>query len=145
MKAIMPVAFLSAFALLGAPVANAQTSKAAQWLASEQISAACGNSDGRFDPVGVIERDLTGDGQADLILDHGAIECRSSDLGSRSGFCGIRACSVIFYVRDGGLLKMSKEILSIGVEAGPGDRPAIALTGHNFEETTVRWNGSTFE
>ena len=115
-------------------------SKAARYLIREQIKAAC-PAGGTFDKAGIIERDLTGDGKSDLILDHGAITCND---GNRSGFCGIRACSVLFYVREGNLLKQKLEILSIGATVTGGNPPSIKLTGHNFQESSVRWNGATF-
>lgn len=128
-----------AFLFLAGPAAA--RSAAADYLIGQQIEAAC-EGPGSFGPDGIIERDLTGDGRSDLILDHGAIDC---DGKGRSLECGIRACSVYFYVREGQLLKLKKEILSIGVTVTGRDRPAIHLMGHNFEKTTWHWNGRDFE
>jgi hypothetical protein len=54
--------------------AAAQDSNAARYLAAQEIAAAC-DAGGTFGSGGLIERDLTGDGRDDLILDHGAISC----------------------------------------------------------------------
>ena len=121
--------------------ANAR-SNAAAWLVNEQLQAACDGfgGGGQISDDAVIERDLTGDGKADLIIDHSGIDCANG----RSGFCGVRACSVLFYVRKGRLLKKVEEILSIGVTVGQGRRPPIELIGHSFQRSTIRWNGRKF-
>lgn len=117
-------------------------SKATQWLMEDAVKRVCETKDGKFTSAGVIEADLTGDGRPDLVLDHGGIEC--SD-GSRALTCGIRACSILFYVREGDLLVEKTEILSIGASLGKGMPPTINLMGHNFEESSVRWNGRSFD
>jgi hypothetical protein len=136
---VLPLSIVAITAMLSASPALA-LSKAARYLINEQISAAC-PSGGKFAAGGVDERDLTGDGKADLILDHGGITCND---GSRSSFCGIRACSVYFYVRDGNLLKEKLDILSIGATVKGGNPPSIELIGHGFEKSTVRWDGKSF-
>ena len=87
-------------ALLASP-AQAR-SKAADYLVRDQIADACEGGKGSINPAAVIERDLTGDGQPDLIISHDGITC--SD-GGRSNACGMQVCSVTIYVRDGALLK----------------------------------------
>ena len=118
-------------------------SKAAAYLIGQELAKACDGlgGGGRIDDEAVIERDLTGNGKADLIIDHGGIQCSGEQ---RSGYCGIRACSVLIYVRKGRLLKLAEEILSIGVTVGKGRRPGIELVGHSFQSTTIRWNGRKF-
>lgn len=63
---------------------------------------------------------------------------------SMSGYCGFRACSVLFYVRRGSLLKLEMETLSIGVDVGRGKRPKIKLMSHDFRESTIRWSNGRF-
>lgn len=124
-----------------APSAAAR-SKAADWLVQEQIAEGCGNNrPGRFAPSALIERDLTGDGKKDLIISHDGLTCGS---GARSSFCGMRTCTVILYVREGDLLRKSKDVLSIGVTVGAGNPPAIELIGNDFQERTMRWDGRAF-
>lgn len=116
-------------------------SKAAQWLVKQQIADACETGGGSIDPSGVIERDLNGDGRADLIISHEAISCG----GGRSGFCGMQVCSVLFYIRRGDLLVKVHEMLGANVEVRPGRIPAIFLSAHGGGGGTVRWNGRSFE
>ncbi len=119
-------------------------SKAAEWLINEQIVEGCDeNSKGQFAPNSIFEQDLTGDGQKDLIIDHGGLNCLPDRHNSMN--CGVRACSVLFYVREGNLLIKKKEILSIGVSVEAGNPPIIHLMSHDYLKSTVRWNGYTFK
>lgn len=120
-------------------------SRAADYLVAEQIAAACNGGRGTIEPAGVIERDLTGDGAADLIIAHEAITCTGGGHTGRSLYCGMQVCSVHFYVRRGALLEPVLEMLGGGVVAGPGDVPAISMHGHGGGEGSVRWNGRTFD
>ncbi len=116
-------------------------SKAAQWLVKEEIAAACENGRGSIDPSGVIERDLNGDGRADLIISHDAIHCGRD----RSDFCGMQVCTVLFYIRRGDLLVKVQEMLGANVEVRSGRVPAIFLSAHGGGGGAVRWNGRRFE
>jgi len=128
------------FALLAAPVAAG--SKAADYLVREQIAEACAGQPGRIDPATVIERDLTGDGKADLIISHEGITCSG---GGRSQMCGMQVCSVMIYVREGALLKLAVgDRLGGGVTVGDGAIPAISMHGHGGARGSLRWNGSAF-
>ena len=106
-----------------------------------QIAAACEDRGGRF-TSGVYERDLTGDGQADLILDHGGIECNGD--WRRSGFCGAQVCSVYFYVRNGQALNEVKEMLGIVQSISSTPVPLIGIYAHGGPVFQWRWNGTTF-
>ena len=116
-------------------------SKAAQWLVKEQIAGACDGRRGTIDPSGVIERDLNGDGEDDLIISHEAISCG----GAMSSFCGMQVCSVYFYVRRGDLLVEVHEMLGGGVEVGSGRVPKISMYAHGGRRGSVSWNGRTFQ
>ncbi len=73
--------------ILAAAIAPAAAySNAANYLIAEQIASACEGNVGEIDPGSVIERDLTGDGKADLILSHEGINCSAGASTSRSGF-----------------------------------------------------------
>ena len=126
--------------LFGSSSALAWTN-ATSYLVKQQIHAAC-DGPGKISPQAVIEKDLTGDEKKDLIISHNGITCSS---GQSSGLCGIRACSVLIYVRQGPLLVLKKEILSIDVSTGTGAVPAIKLVSHNFDNVVLRWNGSAFK
>ncbi|MEM7302525.1 MAG: hypothetical protein AAF468_15710 [Pseudomonadota bacterium] len=117
-------------------------SKAVQYLANQEITEACDGADGKFEAGGLIERDLDGDGRADLVLSHEGISCRRNF--SRSGFCGAQVCTVKIYLRRGNLLKLVDEFLGAGVKVGGGKRPKITAFGHGGGKTVVRRNGSSF-
>ena len=131
--------------LLAATASADARSRAADYLVAEQIAAACNGGRGTIDASGVIERDLTGDGAADLIIAHEAITCTGGGHTGSSLFCGMQVCSVYFYVRRGALLEPVLEMLGGGVAAGPGDVPSISMHGHGGGKGSVRWNGQTFD
>jgi hypothetical protein len=132
---------LALFLMLLSAQADAR-SKAADYLVREQIAQACEGKPGQIEPAAVIERDLTGDGKADLIISHEGITCAGR---GRSQMCGMQVCSVMIYVRDGSLLKLREgELLGGGVTVGPGEIPAIFLHGHGGRRGSLRWNGREF-
>lgn len=117
-------------------------SKAADYLVREQIAAACDGGRGEIEPYAVIERDLTGDGKADLIISHEGIVCSS---GGRSSFCGAQVCSVNIYVRKGALLDLEREMLGMGVEIRDASPvPMIDMFAHGGKRGSIRWEGSGF-
>lgn len=117
-------------------------SKAAQYLVDQQIAEACNGGSGTIRSEAAIERDLTGDGRADLIIDHRGIWC---DGGGQSGFCGAQLCSVLIYVRRDALLKLEAEILSGSLEVSGGKIPAIHLSAHGGAPSTLQWDGKKFQ
>ena len=117
--------------------------KAAQWLMAEQAKEGCNGNPGRF-ASGVIERDLNGDGRLDLILHHSGLVCEPGVIGSRSGFCGMQACSALIYVRRGPLLKLETEILAVTITVGDETPPVIRFTKHGGDSEAIRWDGATF-
>jgi hypothetical protein len=120
------------------PSPAAIRSKAADYLVREQIAEACDGKEGKIDPGAVIERDLTGDGKADLIISHEGITCGNRE---RGGSCGAQVCSVMIYVRRGALLVLAREMLGTGVTVGDG---AIHMHAHGGKRGTVKWNGREF-
>lgn len=117
-------------------------SKAADYLVREQIAAACEKRDGSIEPSSVIERDLDGDGQADLIIHHHGIECSG---GGRSIFCGAQACSFHVYVRRGALLTPAGEFMGVETITVEGARiPTIRTFAHGGKPVALRWNGREF-
>lgn len=124
--------------LAAAPAAAG--SKAADWLVNQELAAACPGG-GTIDPAAVIERDLTGDGKADLIISHEGITCAG---GGRSSFCGVQVCALNFYVRRGKLLEPALEALGAGVRVGDGAIPVIHSFAHGGAPVTRRWDGETF-
>lgn len=137
MRVLMLIAVL---ALLAAPAAAG--SRAAGYLIAEQIAEACEGQPGEIDPEAAIERDLTGDGKADLIISHEGITCSG---GARSLMCGMQVCSVMIYVREGSLLKLAVgDLLGGGVTVDGGNIPTISMHGHGGARGSIRWNGSAF-
>ncbi|MEM0898435.1 MAG: hypothetical protein AAGI92_00610 [Pseudomonadota bacterium] len=141
MRKTATIAVVALYTVATAPTALGQ-SRAAQWLENEQVKAGCSSGRGKFSRGGIVERDLTGDGRADLIIDHSELTCSGSF--TRSGFCGVQACSILFYVREGDLLKLNTETLSIGHEIGPGSRPEIKLAAHGGQSYSMRWFDGSF-
>ena len=111
-------------------------------LLQSHVAEACENGAGTFGE-GIYFRDLTGDQQPDLILDHGGINCTQGF--GRSGFCGAQVCSVHFYVNRNGQLEHVTEVLAIVNGISDTPVPLIALYGHGGPVTQWRWNGATFE
>lgn len=116
-------------------------SKAADYLIRDQIAGACETGKGKIEGNAVIERDLTGDGLADLIISHDGITC--SD-GGRSNACGAQVCSFVIYVRDGALLKPKDDLLGVMITVGDGKVPVIRWRGHGGGAHSIRWNGREF-
>ncbi len=117
-------------------------SKAADYLVREQIADACEAKGGKIDPAAVIERDLTGDGKADLIISHDGISCSG---GGRSTACGMQVCAVKIYVRDGALLKLAVgDLLGTAVKVGDGAVPTIEWRIHGGSGRMTKWNGQAF-
>jgi hypothetical protein len=135
----MPLSLAAAFALLAVPAAAG--SKAADYLVAEQIAAACNGGRGQIDPGAVIERDLTGDGNADLIISHEGINCMES---GRSGFCGAQVCTFNIYVRRGSLLQIEREMLGAAVTVDDGDIPMVRWYAHGGAAQALKWDGRKF-
>jgi hypothetical protein len=111
-------------------------------IATSEAQYGCEGPGGRFSAKGAIERDLTGDGKPDLLINHDELTC-SSSIG-RSGSCGAAACTVKIFVREGTRLREVLDILSASVEIGPGSPPRIELSrGPNSH--AYRWNGRAFK
>ncbi|WP_346915729.1 peptidoglycan-binding domain-containing protein [uncultured Roseibium sp.] len=118
-------------------------SNAAAYLRDQQISLACQGRGGTISPDGLIQRDLTGDGNDDLIIDHSGISCNGPKASSLE--CGTQACSVNLYVREGRLLKLKAQFLGRNVIVGEGDIPAIHARGRENSDGAVYWTGNNFE
>lgn len=139
--------FLSAaLAAALAQPGHAQSSNAARYLVGERIAEACSSGSGQFDPAGIIERDLTGDGRDDLILFDHHLRC-AGGMG-RSMFCGAAACAYTIFVREGDLLQPKARGLSVEhVRVVPGNPPGIEVVGgaaSGYAATTLRWTGGDF-
>lgn len=120
--------------------ASAQ-SKAAAYLVEQAISDACSGKGGTIKESAAIERDLTGDGNDDLIISHEGISCEN---GSRSIYCGAQACTFSVYVREGNLLQLKKEMLGMAVTTSTGGVPTIRWYAHGGKERQFRWDGRDF-
>ncbi|MFC6486784.1 hypothetical protein [Nitratireductor sp. GCM10026969] len=119
-------------------------SNATEYLITQEIAAACEGRPGEIDPAAVIEKDLTGDGETDLVLSHEGIGCAGPGP-SRSIFCGAQLCTVNFYVRRGGLLHLEREMLGAGVSVEDGATPRIRMHGAGGRAGTVQWDGRSFQ
>lgn len=113
-------------------------SKAAAYLVRGQIAEACEGKPGTIEESAAIERDLTGDGRADLVISHEGISCAD---GGRSSACGVQLCAVMIYVRRGTLLKLESEMLGARVSVRDG---VLRMHAHGGKPATIRWNGREF-
>lgn len=136
----MRVILLMAAVLAVAGQAEAR-SKAAQYLVDQQISDACNGGEGSIAESGLVERDLTGDGRDDLIIDHAGIQCDGAGM---SGFCGAQVCSLLIYVRRGDLLKLEVDSLGTVLEISNDPVPVLSVAGHGANRATLRWDGKRF-
>lgn len=140
---VVPVFVISAFGMSAALAQAAPSSGAANetQILRKELARACEGKRALLGQQWGEHADLDGDGRLDLIIDHGGILCN----GERGNItCGFRACDVVIYLQRKGRLVEVYTILSIGYELGSGRPPLVKLTGHNFEEGAVRWNGSAF-
>lgn len=118
-------------------------SNATSYLLKEQIAAGC-DGPGTFDPAFVFERDLTGDGKADLLLSHEGIDCKTTPTG-RSNSCGMAACNIIVYVRQGSLLvPVVTDLYGYDVKLSNDTIPVIHWLGFKSQPASMRWDGAAF-
>ncbi|MEN0040603.1 MAG: hypothetical protein AAF764_04620 [Pseudomonadota bacterium] len=132
----------AAIALLSPTAAQAQPSKAGAYVAKEQMVEACGSRKGAKAAKDAFqEKDLTGDGRADLLVNHSKVRCTAKRKNER---CGPKNCTIQIYVRTKrGLLKPAFETLAREAKIGDGDKPAIIITS-SLGTGKVRWDGKTF-
>jgi hypothetical protein len=118
-------------------------SKDALATIKQQIIEACefAGGDGKFNPDSILERDVTGDGEIDLILDFRGLQCKDADSGA---LCGVRACLVQVYVHQGGKLNRKIHELSVGIMLGKGSRPSLTFISHEGIYSTMRWQNGRF-
>lgn len=137
---IASITTLAVSSTIAWPTPSHAQSPAVQAAINEQILEGCMEGGGQFAPEGIIQRDLTGDGLDDLILDHSFLNCDQS----MRMFCGAQACSAVFYIRQGDRLVKTWEALTVGVAIAEGNPPVINLTAHGGSPYRRQWNGQTF-
>jgi hypothetical protein len=116
-------------------------SKAATYLVKQEIAKGCDGKKGTIEKSAIIERDLTGDGRKDLIINHAGISCAG---GGMSGYCGVQLCSFNIYIRRGKLLKFQIEKLGMGLHVTTGKIPTIHWYAHDGSAQKFRWDGKRF-
>ena len=113
---------LALAALLSMPVAApAQTTEANLSLVSAELRAACPSGGGRI-TGGVTERDLTGDGALDLIVDHKGLTCGD---GEPSALCDGPICTVKVWIDDGGSMLLTQELRARNIRISAETPPTI--------------------
>ena len=132
----------AAIAVLSPTAAQAQPSKAGAYVAKEQMAEACGSRKrAKAASDAFQEKDLTGDGRPDLLVNHRKIRCAKKRKNVR---CGPKNCTIQIYVRTKrGLLKPAFEVLAKEAKIGAGDKPAIIITS-SLGTGKVRWDGKAF-
>ncbi len=132
----------STFLLLNflSPQSGALT-KATNYLVSKQLSKACHNGQGRVLREAIIERDITGDGKLDLILDLSGFEC---DRG-KNEFCETQNCTIVIYIRKGRHLRKVGDYITENLSVSRGSRPIISMWDAERKPYSVRWTGERFK
>lgn len=138
MRHMLRTCLVLALAGIAAPAIPA--SKAVSRIMEAQYPDVCDGASGKLNPAGIIERDLTGDGKADLILDIGTVDCGNG----MNMYCGSAGCSISVYVWQKGRLKEKLSLLGAGIEVMYGDPPGLRLTGADGGDRTYRWQGGEF-
>ncbi|SMO38667.1 hypothetical protein [Paracoccus laeviglucosivorans] len=129
--------FLTSLAL---PVPlQAQQIKATRFAAQEMLDVYC-NGRGRFDATGLIEQDLTGDGQLDLLLFTGGLTCNDGRPA-----CGAIYCDVVIYMGEGQDLVQRASLMTQCAQIGAGNPPPITLCDKDSGPYQIRWNGNGYD
>jgi hypothetical protein len=123
------------------PTTPAPLSSEARAFTDQIVVEACFDATGRIEDGGAVERDLTGDGLADLVIDTSAISC---DNRPTNGFCGQMSCSTDVYRRSGNGYVSELSVLGT-IALGRGEPPELTATEDLGEPYTVRWSGESFE
>jgi hypothetical protein len=137
MRRSIAIGFALALATSSAPVHAA--SEAANEIVDRTITETCGGK-GEIDPKGLVERDLTGDGEADLLIDYGFISCHEG----MNGFCGSGGCSVSIHVFENGRLTLKEELFGVETQVLNGKPPRIRVKSRDGGSQTIRWKGGRF-
>lgn len=127
-------------AIVGGSLPAEAASKAADRIVRKHIADACGGGAATMEPAAVIERDLTGDGKADLIVDQGLISCKDG----MNGFCGTAGCAIDVYVRQGDRFVEKLNLLGFGIEILDGNPPRLRMSDRDGGRHIYRWKGGQF-
>lgn len=126
----------------GAPVPAVALTEAASRLVTQELETACGDKPARYDPAYVVERDLDGDGVADLVVAQEGIECGKA---SRSAVCGEMVCPIAVWLRRGDQFTPALDAASgYDLTIGSDPIPEIRWVTENGAPAAVRWDGSGF-
>ncbi len=110
-------------------------------LACGEYGRASGMHSGVIEPAGITFRDLNGDGDDDLIIDHNAITCvRSIGIGQRT--CDNSGCALRVFVRSWAGFAFHIERQAASYTISDDELPVITLTDANGTETAMRWDGT---
>lgn len=127
-----------AVVLLQTP-ANAFT-EATNYLISQHVEQGCGDNNGTYNEDGIYEKDFTGDGKADLIVDDSSLTCQGDETIPQT--CGASQCQKTIYVRKGTLLKKAFETYADIQIMPPARLKVYGRHGQTFK--ILKWNGRTY-
>lgn len=116
---------------------------AAQALIAETVAEGCNDQPGRMTSIGVIVRDLDGDGRDDLVLSHEGVECGIE--ASRSLFCGAQVCTTRIYLYTASGLIPQAEVLGSVIDLDGSEPPVIHIAEHGGTRLRLRWTGEAFD
>lgn len=142
LRLVLMAAAVTAAGVTAAPLPAFALSDVASELVAQEVKAACGGGLGRYDPAFVVERDLDGDGMADLVVAHEGIECASAP---RSAECGEILCRIRLWLRRGDQFTPALgDVRGYDMTIGQGPTPEIRWVGEGGAPTTIRWDGEAF-
>lgn len=99
----------------------AQTTAANIGIVANELGAACPAGDGRV-TGGVVERDFTGDGVLDLLVDHGRLTCGTSGESAR---CSDGLCAVRLWINEGGRMVLAQELRARNIRVSSDTPPTV--------------------
>jgi len=103
---------------------------------------ACADKGGKAGSDVLIKRDLTGDGQGDLLINHKGYTCAD---GSKSQLCEGEQCMVFIYVKnEKDQFYLRTNFYDIYMRIGPEDPPVISGAYQTGKVYDLQWNGSEF-
>ena len=133
------IATALALTVIGSALPGHAASKSAKRLVQQTIEEACGGK-GDIEPAGIVERDLTGDGKADLLINYGSITCHEGI----NGFCGSGGCSIDVYVSRNGKLGQKQDMFGADMEIIDGKPALIKIYDRDGASHTYRWKDGRF-
>jgi hypothetical protein len=121
------------------PVTAVAASKAVEEIVHQTITDSC-DGPGKIDPAGVIERDFTGDGRPDLLINHWSITCQKGI----DGYCGTDGCSMDVHVAGDKGYGPKQDLFAYDIKIEDGSPARITVYNRDGDDYTYRWADGRF-